>query len=88
MDGHQSAGEEAITNAAGVGAGGPLWMAARVRDITKEITGKQNFKEWVDNPPDHEAKSPAITSIWRQEMKKIQFQQHLTTRLKQSQTSS
>nr|WP_225312292.1 hypothetical protein [Salmonella sp.] len=45
MDGHQSAGEEAITNAAGVGAGGPLWMAARcgMYDITKEITGKQNF---------------------------------------------
>ncbi|EPH7550437.1 transglycosylase [Escherichia coli] len=63
MDGHQSAGEEAITNAAGVGAGGPLWMAARgMYDITKEITGKtKSLKEWVDNPPDHEAKSPAIT---------------------------
>ncbi|EJI8864378.1 transglycosylase [Escherichia coli] len=63
MDGHQSAGEEAITNAAGVGAGGPLWMAARgMYDITKEITGKtKSLKEWVNNPLDHEAKAPAIT---------------------------
>lgn len=36
VDGNQSSSEESLTNAAGVGAGGPLWMAARgMYDITK-----------------------------------------------------
>ncbi|HHW7484688.1 TPA: transglycosylase [Escherichia coli] len=67
MDNHQSAGEEAITNAAGVGAGGPLWMAARgIYDITKEITGKaESLKEWSDkgnsNLSTSESKPAAIT---------------------------
>lgn len=63
MDGNQSTSEESLTNAAGVGAGGPLWMAARgMYDIAKEITGKaKSLKEWVDNSPDTKAKSPAIT---------------------------
>ncbi|HGW6700293.1 TPA: transglycosylase [Escherichia coli] len=67
MDNHQSAGEDAITNAAGVGAGGPLWMAARgIYDITKEITGKaESLKEWGDkgdsNLSTSESKPAAIT---------------------------
>ncbi|HGW9752460.1 TPA: transglycosylase [Escherichia coli] len=67
MDNHQSAGEDAITNAAGVGAGGPLWMAARgIYDITKEITGKaESLKEWSDkgdsNLSTSESKPAAIT---------------------------
>ena len=67
MDNHQSAGEDAITNAAGVGAGGPLWMAARgIYDITKEITGKaESLKEWSDkgdsNFSTSESKPAAIT---------------------------
>ncbi|EFB9200327.1 transglycosylase [Escherichia coli] len=65
MDGHQSAGEEAITNAAGVGAGGPLWMAARgMYDITKEITGKaESLKEWVEKGKKETSTSKAISPV-------------------------
>ncbi|HHK9165163.1 TPA: transglycosylase [Escherichia coli] len=67
VDGNQSSSEESLTNAAGVGAGGPLWMAARgMYDITKEITGKaESLKEWSDkgdsNLSTSESKPAAIT---------------------------
>lgn len=50
VDGNRSSSEESLTNAAGIGAGGPFWMAARgMYDITKEITGKaESLKEWVE----------------------------------------
>lgn len=40
-----------LTDAAGVGAGGPLWMAAKgALDIAKETTGKVvSLKEWVSD---------------------------------------
>nr|WP_249820800.1 transglycosylase [Escherichia coli] len=69
VDGSGKADDGAVTDAAGVGAGGPLWMAARgVFDISREITGKaKSLKEWIDNGNDKAAgapvvaKSPAIT---------------------------
>ncbi|HCK6225704.1 TPA: transglycosylase [Salmonella enterica] len=67
VDGNQSSSEESLTDAAGVGAGGPLWMAARgMYDITKEITGKaESLKEWVEKgkgeASSSKATSPAIT---------------------------
>ncbi|EFX6648876.1 transglycosylase [Shigella flexneri] len=67
VDGNQSSSEESLTDAAGVGAGGPLWMAARgMYDITKEITGKaESLKEWVEKGKGEaspsKATSPAIT---------------------------
>ncbi|EIH4659273.1 transglycosylase [Escherichia coli] len=67
MDSHPSTSEDSLTNAAGIGAGGPLWMAARgMFDITKEITVKvKNLKEWVgsvkSDSSSAEDKSPALT---------------------------
>lgn len=65
VDGNQSSSEESLTNAAGVGAGGPLWMAARgVYDITKEITGKaESLKEWVEKGKKETLTSKAISPV-------------------------
>ncbi|HAH3231739.1 TPA: transglycosylase [Escherichia coli] len=64
-DGNQSSSEESLTNAAGVGAGGPLWMAARgMYDITKEITGKaESLKEWVEKGKKETSTSKAISPV-------------------------
>ncbi|EKL0157294.1 transglycosylase [Escherichia coli] len=63
--GNQSSSEESLTNAAGVGAGGPLWMAARgMYDITKEITGKaESLKEWVEKGKKETSTSKAISPV-------------------------
>ncbi|EMC1375254.1 structural domain protein [Salmonella enterica] len=55
--------EDSLTDAAGVGAGGPLWMAARgVFDISKEITGKAvSLKEWVGKFEDDDANNRVAT---------------------------
>ncbi|HFQ7637598.1 TPA: transglycosylase [Salmonella enterica subsp. enterica serovar 1,4,[5],12:i:-] len=55
--------EDSLTDAAGVGAGGPLWMAARgVFDISKEITGKAvSLKEWVGKFEDDGANNRVAT---------------------------
>lgn len=55
--------EDSLTDAAGVGAGGPLWMAARgVFDISKEITGKAvSLKEWVGKFEDDNANNRVAT---------------------------
>ncbi|HFT8986606.1 TPA: transglycosylase [Escherichia coli] len=55
--------EDSLTDAAGVGAGGPLWMAARgVLDISKEITGKAvSLKEWVGKFEDDDANNRVAT---------------------------
>ncbi|EIG4127330.1 TPA: transglycosylase [Escherichia coli] len=65
VDGNQSSSEESLTNAAGVGAGGPLWMAARgMYDITKEITGKaESLKEWVEKGKKETSTSKAISPV-------------------------
>ncbi|EFO0295134.1 transglycosylase [Escherichia coli] len=65
VDGNQSSSEESLTNAAGVGAGGPLWMAARgMYDITKEITGKAvSLKEWVEKGKKETSTSKAISPV-------------------------
>lgn len=65
VDGNQSSSEESLTNAAGVGAGGPLWMAARgMYDITKEITGKaESLKEWVEMGKKETSTSKAISPV-------------------------
>ncbi|EHC4356554.1 transglycosylase [Escherichia coli] len=65
VDGNQSSSEESLTNAAGVGAGGPLWMAARgMYDITKEITGKaESLKEWVEKGKKERSTSKAISPV-------------------------
>ncbi|EPO4875108.1 transglycosylase [Escherichia coli] len=65
VDGNQSSSEESLTNAAGVGAGGPLWMAARgMYDITKEITGKAEYlKEWVEKGKKETSTSKAISPV-------------------------
>ncbi|HBK0797019.1 TPA: transglycosylase [Escherichia coli] len=65
VDGNQSSSEESLTNAAGVGAGGPLWMAARgMYDITKEITGKaESLKEWVEKGKKETSTSKAISQV-------------------------
>ncbi|EGZ5504131.1 transglycosylase [Escherichia coli] len=65
VDGNQSSSEESLTNAAGVGAGGPLWMAARgMYDITKEITGKaESLKEWVEKGKKETSISKAISPV-------------------------
>ena len=65
VDGNQSSSEESLTNAAGVGAGGPLWMAARgMYDITKEITGKaESLKEWVEKEKKETSTSKAISPV-------------------------
>ncbi|EGZ6549613.1 transglycosylase [Escherichia coli] len=65
VDGNQSSCEESLTNAAGVGAGGPLWMAARgMYDITKEITGKaESLKEWVEKGKKETSTSKAISPV-------------------------
>ncbi|EIH2977056.1 transglycosylase [Escherichia coli] len=65
VDGNQSSSEESLTNAAGVGAGGPLWMAARgMYDITKEITGKaESLKELVENGKKETSTSKAISPV-------------------------
>ncbi|EES4310133.1 transglycosylase [Escherichia coli] len=65
VDGNQSSSEESLTNAAGVGAGGPLWMAARgMYDITKEITGKaESLKEWVEKGKKETSPSKAISPV-------------------------
>ncbi|WP_241371399.1 MULTISPECIES: transglycosylase [unclassified Salmonella] len=65
VDGNQSSSEESLTNAAGVGAGGPLWMAARgMYDITKEITGKaESLKEWVEKGKKEISTSKAISPV-------------------------
>ncbi|UKO79118.1 transglycosylase [Escherichia coli] len=55
--------EDSLTDAAGIGAGGPLWMAARgVFDISKEITGKAvSLKEWVGKFEDDGANNRVAT---------------------------
>ncbi|MGD1262337.1 transglycosylase [Escherichia coli] len=65
VDGNRSSSEESLTNAAGVGAGGPLWMAARgMYDITKEITGKaESLKEWVEKGKKETSTSKAISPV-------------------------
>ncbi|EEN8725007.1 TPA: transglycosylase [Escherichia coli] len=65
VDGNQSSSEESLTNAAGVGAGGPLWMAARgMYDITKEITGKaESLKELVEKGKKETSTSKAISPV-------------------------
>lgn len=65
VDGNQSSSEESLTNAAGVGAGGPLWMAARgIYDITKEITGKaESLKELVEKGKKETSTSKAISPV-------------------------
>ncbi len=65
VDGNWSSSEESLTNAAGVGAGGPLWMAARgMYDITKEITGKaESLKEWVEKEKKETSTSKAISPV-------------------------
>ncbi|ENM7337996.1 transglycosylase [Escherichia coli] len=65
VDGNQSSSEESLTNAAGVGAGGPLWMADRgMYDITKEITGKaESLKEWVEKGKKETSTSKAISPV-------------------------
>ncbi|EFK0055817.1 transglycosylase [Escherichia coli] len=65
VDGNQSSSEESLTNAAGVGAGGPLWIAARgMYDITKEITGKaESLKEWVEKGKKETSTSKAISPV-------------------------
>ncbi|MCV1508043.1 transglycosylase [Escherichia coli] len=65
VDGNQSSSEESLTNAAGVGAGGPLWMAARgMYDITKEITGKaESLKELVEKGKKETTTSKAISPV-------------------------
>ncbi|EIY6565374.1 transglycosylase [Escherichia coli] len=65
VDGNQSSSEESLTNAAGVGAGGPLWMAARgMYDITKEITGKaESLKEWIEKGKKETSTSKAISPV-------------------------
>ncbi|EET7178809.1 transglycosylase [Escherichia coli] len=65
VDGNQSSSEESLTNAAGVGASGPLWMAARgMYDITKEITGKaESLKEWVEKGKKETSTSKAISPV-------------------------
>ncbi|ECF4555376.1 TPA: transglycosylase [Salmonella enterica subsp. enterica serovar Blockley] len=65
VDGNQSSSEESLTNAAGVGAGGPLWMAARgMYDITKEITGKaESLKELVEKEKKETSTSKAISPV-------------------------
>lgn len=65
VDGNHSSSEESLTNAAGVGAGGPLWMAARgMYDITKEITGKaESLKEWVEKGKKETSTSKAISPV-------------------------
>ncbi|MGS8110600.1 transglycosylase [Escherichia coli] len=65
VDGNQSSSEESLTNAAGDGAGGPLWMAARgMYDITKEITGKaESLKEWVEKGKKETSTSKAISPV-------------------------
>ncbi|EIG7907897.1 transglycosylase [Escherichia coli] len=65
VDGNQSSSEESLKNAAGVGAGGPLWMAARgMYDITKEITGKaESLKEWVEKGKKETSTSKAISPV-------------------------
>lgn len=65
VDGNQSSSEESLTNAAGVGAGGPLWMAARgMYDITKEITCKaESLKEWVEKGKKETSTSKAISPV-------------------------
>ncbi|ECD7403626.1 transglycosylase [Salmonella enterica subsp. enterica serovar Derby] len=65
VDGNQSSSEESLTDAAGVGAGGPLWMAARgMYDITKEITGKaESLKEWVEKGKKETSTSKAISPV-------------------------
>lgn len=63
VDNSGSASEDSLTDAAGVGAGGPLWMAARgVIDISKEITGKAvSLKEWVSKSDDDGANNRVAT---------------------------
>ncbi|HIF0736908.1 TPA: transglycosylase [Escherichia coli] len=65
VDGNRSSSEESLTNAAGVGAGGPLWMAARgMYDITKEITGKaESLKELVEKGKKETSTSKAISPV-------------------------
>ncbi|MCS0777485.1 transglycosylase [Escherichia coli] len=65
VDGNQSSSEESLTNAAGVGAGGPLWMAARgMYDITKEITGKaESLKELVEKGKKETSTSKTISPV-------------------------
>ncbi|MBD3079593.1 transglycosylase [Escherichia coli] len=65
VDGNQSSSEESLTNAAGVGAGGPLWMAARgMYDITKESTGKaESLKELVEKGKKETSTSKAISPV-------------------------
>lgn len=65
VDGNHSSSEESLTNAAGVGAGGPLWMAARgMYDITKEITGKaESLKEWIEKGKKETSTSKAISPV-------------------------
>ncbi|HAN4903318.1 TPA: transglycosylase [Escherichia coli] len=65
VDGNQSSSEESLTNAAGVGAGGPFWMAARgMYDITKEITGKaESLKELVEKGKKETSTSKAISPV-------------------------
>ncbi|HBD5114795.1 TPA: transglycosylase [Escherichia coli] len=65
VDGNQSSSEESLTNAAGVGAGGPLWMTARgMYDITKEITGKaESLKELVEKGKKETSTSKAISPV-------------------------
>ncbi|HIA4174658.1 TPA: transglycosylase [Escherichia coli] len=65
VDGNQSSSEESLTNAAGVGAGGPLWMAARgMYDITKEITGKaESLKELVEKGKKETSTSKSISPV-------------------------
>ncbi|HAW9370619.1 TPA: transglycosylase [Escherichia coli] len=65
VDGNRSSSEESLTNAAGVGAGGPFWMAARgMYDITKEITGKaESLKEWVEKGKKETSTSKAISPV-------------------------
>lgn len=62
VDGSGKADDGAVADAAGVGAGGPLWMAARgVFDISREITGKaKSLKEWIDNGNDKAAGAPVV----------------------------
>lgn len=65
VDGNRSSSEESLTNAAGIGAGGPFWMAARgMYDITKEITGKaESLKEWVEKGKKETSTSKAISPV-------------------------
>ncbi|EBC5654742.1 transglycosylase [Salmonella enterica] len=65
VDGNRSSSEESLTNAAGIGAGGPFWMAARgIYDITKEITGKaESLKEWVEKGKKETSTSKAISPV-------------------------